>query len=79
MGSATEGPSGRGRTPFRHAHPRALSGPAGSSYNGPSGRGRKIIASASIAMAGIIKSVNMIIIFIVITIDVTSGTDRMKP
>ena len=36
-----------------------------------------IIASASIAMAGIINSVAMIIIFIVITIDMTPGLDRM--
>ena len=78
MGSSTDGPNGRGRTPFRHAHPRALRGPAGSSSNGPSGRGRMIIASASIAMAGIINSVAMIIIFIVITIDMTPGPDRMK-
>ena len=37
-----------------------------------------IIASASIAMAGIINSVAMIIIYIVITIDMTPGPDQMK-
>ena len=47
--------------------------------SGPSGRCRRVIAIISIALTGIIISAIMAIIFIVITVDVTSGTDRMKP
>ena len=46
---------------------------------GPSGRGRMVIAITSIALTGIIISAIMTITFIVITIDVTSGPDQMKP
>ena len=63
---------------FRHA-PCALRGPTGTSTNNPSGRGCMIIAIASIIMTGIIISAVMIIIFIAITIDVTSGPDGMNP
>ena len=47
--------------------------------SGPSGRGRRVIAIISIALTGIIVSAIMAIIFIAITVDVTSGTDRAKP
>ena len=47
--------------------------------SGPSGRGRRVIAITGIALIGIIISTIMAIIFIVITVDVTTGTDRMKP
>ena len=47
--------------------------------SGPSGRGRRVIAIIGIALIGIIISTIMAIIFIVITVDVTTGTDRMKP
>ena len=45
--------------------------------SGPSGRGRRVIAIISIALTSIIMSAIMAIIFIVLTVDVTSGTDRM--
>ena len=47
--------------------------------SGPSVRGRRVIAIISIALTGIIISAIMAIIFIVITVDVTSGADLMKP
>ena len=47
--------------------------------SGPSGRGRRVIAIISIALAGIIVSTIVAIIFVAITVDVTSGTDRAKP
>ena len=47
--------------------------------SGPSGCGRRVIAIVSIALTGIIASAIMAIIFIAITVDVTSGTDRTKP
>ena len=47
--------------------------------SGPGGRGRRVIAIISTALTGIIISAIMAIIFIVITVDVTSGTDLMKP
>ena len=47
--------------------------------SGPSGRGRRVIAIISIALTGIIVSAVMAIIFIAITVDVTSGTDRTNP
>ena len=45
----------------------------------PEGRGRMFIAVASIAMTGIIKSAIMSITVVVVTIDVASGLDRVKP